>query len=345
MSASGGDPKLPVHPYLCGDSLPTSEQQPALTATVRYFTINREKLVSDYPYEISPSAGKKVHVEVFRIPYCEISGLGPPPADLRNSHLGDIYVDLSPAQYAVYGRVADGTWKRWYDPQPFHKTEAAIVKHPHFRHRLLWCSDAVGISWFVSTTVHSNQERAKLKGLVSADVDKTEETKWREAAAIIGIALGREGWQREWREGTARAGGDLAPLGDTVIERVVRGAARSREAQDAQSEGTRTELEDEKPALKEEICVLEKQLECAAQLVVAVEPKQFSEWMEKVVSDGIATARNKMDPKVREYWDLRTELAAGEEQLCKEETLLEDVQVALGLAISEHKQLKLSAGV
>lgn len=33
----------------------------------------------------------------------------------------------------------------------------------------------------------------------------------------------------------------------------------------------------------------------------------------------------------------------GEEQLCEEETLLEDVQVALGLAISEHKQLKCTA--
>jgi hypothetical protein len=283
--------------------LPTSEQQPALTATVRYFTINREKLVSDYPYEISPSAGKKAHVEVFRIPYCEISGLGPPPADLRNSHLGDIYVDLSPAQYAVYGRVADGTWKRWYDPQPFHKTEAAIVKHPHFRHRLLWCSDAVGISWFVSTTVHSNQERAKLKGLVSADVDKTEETKWREAAAIIGIALGEKDGSasgaraQHAREATSPLSVIPSSRESSAVPHVL-GKRKTRSQKEPERSAacpevkrykalllhSIQELEDEKPALKEEICVLEKQLECAAQLVVAVEPKQFSEWMEKVVS-------------------------------------------------------------
>jgi hypothetical protein len=62
-----------------------------------------------------------------------------------------------------------------------------------------------------------------------------------------------------------------------------------------------------------------------------------------------------MDPSVCEYWDLKTELAAGEfiaqhsdfsdhrpdeDERCKEETMLEDVQILLGLAISEHKQLK-----
>ncbi|KAJ7166085.1 hypothetical protein C8R46DRAFT_817125, partial [Mycena filopes] len=88
----------------------------------------------------------------YRVPYCEISGRGPPPADLTGAILGDVYIDLSPAEYAVYGRVANsGTpsidWKRWYDPQPGHKNDATVVKHPYFRSRYLWCSNATGVSW------------------------------------------------------------------------------------------------------------------------------------------------------------------------------------------------------
>ncbi|KAJ6544341.1 hypothetical protein B0H19DRAFT_1170389 [Mycena capillaripes] len=307
MSAAS---RAPRHPCLCGDPSPASAHQPGLITKICYFTINHEKLISDYPYEISPSPGKAPHVQLFHIPYWEISGRGPPPADLTGSNVGDIYIDVSPRQYAAYGKVADGSWKRWCDPQPLNKTEDIIVKHPHFRHRLLWCSDAKGVSWFVSTTVSSNQERAKEKGLVSLDAEKTEEARWREASAIIGEWLGESE-----RSHTATARRSTSPLSPPLESREsspvpvpVLGKRKTR-SQDVSApclDGKRYKtllqcsiqrLKDEKDELAEEICVLEKHLDSRPgpvqdQHLNVAEPKQFSEWMEKVIVDGIKTSRN-----------------------------------------------------
>ncbi|KAJ6514249.1 hypothetical protein C8R47DRAFT_1064018 [Mycena vitilis] len=57
-------------------------------------------------------------------------------------------------------------------------------------------------------------------------------------------------------------------------------------------------------------------------------------------SDGIKTSRDEMDPSVREYWDLTAELTADEVERLEEESMLEDAQILLGVAISEHKHLK-----
>ncbi|KAJ7733290.1 hypothetical protein B0H16DRAFT_1232501, partial [Mycena metata] len=105
----------------------------------------------------------------YRVPYCEISGRGPPPDDLTDATLGDIYIDTSPEEYALYGKVAEpganleSGWKRWFDPRPGKKMDAVVVslfdfslppalnavqvKHPYFSDRLLWCSSATGINW------------------------------------------------------------------------------------------------------------------------------------------------------------------------------------------------------
>ncbi|KAF7331115.1 hypothetical protein MVEN_02451800 [Mycena venus] len=322
-----------THPYLRGDPLPASAQQPGLSATIRYFTVTREKLISDYPYEISPSPSAKSHIDVFRIPYCEISGRGPPPADLTGSHLGDIYIDLSPERYAAYGKVADGTWKRWYDPQPSHKTEEVIVKHPHLKHRLLWCSDATGISC------------------------KTEDTKWREASAIISVSLGEP--EEQNNPIRRRSTSPLSPLVESrqpsplpvLGKRKTRGQEeRERSAICPEAKRYKAllqrsiqQLTDEKKALAKEICVLEKQQLDSSPHSDVVDPGRFSKWTEKVVLDGMKTCRKEMDPHVREYWDLNAELVADEEERSKEEGMLEDAQILLGQAISEHKQLKLLA--
>jgi hypothetical protein len=292
MSSNPAASKACAHPCLRGDPLPASVEQPDLTVNIRYFTVTLEKLVSDYPYEISPSQGKVPHIQLYHIPYCEISGRGPPPADMTGSSLGDIYIDLSPDQYAAYGKVVDDVWKRWYDPQPAHRTEDLLVKHPHFRNRMLWCSDCKGkgISWFVSTTVSGHQERAKAKGLVSLDVEKTEETRGREAAAIIG----------EWMSGQEIIAGSrsTSPLSPPLESRessplLVLGKRKTRDHEE-RSAAKRykallrrliQQLRHEKDELAEEICVLEKHFESNPQdpqLSVA-DPKQFSEWMEKVI--------------------------------------------------------------
>ncbi|KAF8130048.1 hypothetical protein K438DRAFT_1999577 [Mycena galopus ATCC 62051] len=344
------------HPYLRGAPFPTSTQQPGLKAIMRHFNVTSEKLISDsdYPYQISSSPGKKAHFESFRIPYCEISGRGPPPTDLHGSHLGDVYLDRSPTQYAAYGRVADGTWKRWYDPQPLHKREDTIVRHPYFRSRLLWCSDSQGISWFVVTTVSANQERAKLKGLVSAEAEKTEETKWREASALIGLSLGEHEEQgsashAEVRTRTRRFTSPLSLSPPPVL-----GKRKTRSQKDRERSATCPEtkrykallqrsiqqLKDEKAELTQEICALEKHLKSDPPLKAVAEPQQFSEWAGKVVEDGIKEGRKKMDPVVREYWDLIADLAADGVQLNKERKETDQIQILLGKKISEHLKLQ-----
>ncbi|KAJ7983157.1 hypothetical protein DFH06DRAFT_716311 [Mycena polygramma] len=348
--ASSGTSRARMHPCLRGDPLPTSAQQPDLTAHVRYFTVTNEKFLSEYPYEVPPSPGKLAHVQRFHIPYLEISGLGPPPTDLNGSNLGDIYIDRSPGQFAAYGKVADGSWKRWYDPQPSYKTDT--VKHPYFRSRLLWCSDASGMCWFSSTTVSFHQEKAKEKGYVSLDAEKTEETRWREAAAILGAWLGEPGEEKGFNRSCARH--STSPLSAPTDSREssplpVLGKRKVRGPDKQGADGKRYKallrssiqrLQDENDELAEEIGILEKFFD-SPQLSVA-EPKQFSEWVEKVVADGIKMSRNEMDPSVREYWDLTAELTADEVERLKEESMLEDAQILLGLAISEHKHLKRS---
>ncbi|KAJ6506386.1 hypothetical protein C8R47DRAFT_1241760 [Mycena vitilis] len=348
--ASSGTSKARMHPCLRGDPLPTSAQQPDLSAYVRYFSVTNEKFLSDYPYEVPPSPGKRAHVQRFHIPYLEISGLGPPPADLNGSNLGDIYIDRSPGQFAAYGKVADGSWKRWHDPQPSYKTDTPTVKHPHFRNRLLWCSDTSGMCWFTSTTVSFHQEKAKEKGYVSLDAEKTEETRWREAAAILGAWLGEPGEEKGYNRSCARR--STSPLSAPTDSREssplpLLGKRKVRGSEKQGIDGKRYKallrssiqrLEDENDELAEEIGILEKFFD-SPQLSVA-EPKQFSEWVEKIVADGIKTSRDEMDPSVREYWDLTAELTADEVERLKEESMLEDAQILLGVAISEHKHLK-----
>ncbi|KAJ7775668.1 hypothetical protein DFH07DRAFT_1056820 [Mycena maculata] len=348
----------PSHPCLSENNpAPSSAQQPGLKADVRHFTVTGDSIFSDYPYHIAgPSKGK-----LFLIPYYEITGLGPPPDDLTGSTAGDVYLDLSPEQYAAYGRIADGTWKRWYDPQPGHKTDDIIVKHPHFRGRLLWASDARGVSWFVSTTVASNQLRAKERGAISQEAPKTEETRWREASGLIDVALSA----REACEATAaasnpgpRAARLSSPLSPPFESRepspafgmpsqVLGKRKRGRQLEHFELNDSIEQLKDAKAVLSDEIAVLQKQLDLSLQESDA-EQMVFTGWVEKVIQAGLKsqcyTTQDGLDPSVREYCALQAELAADEAECSKEESILEDVQISLGLAISEHKKLKQSSG-
>ncbi|KAJ7476839.1 hypothetical protein B0H11DRAFT_1302026 [Mycena galericulata] len=347
----------PPHPCLPGNPLPSSAQQPGLTATIRHFMVTLESLVSDYPYEVSPSPGKAAHKQFYHIPYYEISGIGPPPADLAGSIAGDIYLDLSPEQYAAYGRIADGSWKRWFDPQPLHKIDDIIVKHPHFRSRLMWCSDASGMSWFVKTTVSSNQERARERGVVAQDVRKTEETRWREASALIEAGLRAQ--QAQETQVVSRAQRFTSPLSPPFDSREpspvqILGKRKTRSSLAERCEeadpykvllqDSIERLREAKAALSEEISTLQKQLDARSQesKISIVEQTDFTAWVEKIVKAGVRSQRNGMNPSIREFCDLEAELAADEAEYSKEDSRREDAQILLGLAISEHKKLQQS---
>ncbi|KAJ7688291.1 hypothetical protein B0H17DRAFT_1203099 [Mycena rosella] len=177
-----------IHPCFRGDPPPSSVQQPSLTAAVRYLHLER-KIPSDYPYDIALTGGKQANTMGYNVPYHYITGLGPLPTDLTGSHIGDVYVDLTEGRFAAYGRIADGSWKRWYDPQPQGRTEGVLVKHPYFHPRMLWCSEVNGLSWFVKTTAARSQETAKNRGFVSSNLSKSEEVRWAEASVLIGMGL------------------------------------------------------------------------------------------------------------------------------------------------------------
>jgi hypothetical protein len=125
---------------------------------------------------------------------------------------------------------------------------------------------------------------------VSLDVEKTEETRGREAAAIIG----------EWMSGQEIVAGSrsTSPLSPPLESRessplLVLGKRKARDHEERSAakrykallRRSIQQLRHEKDELAEEICVLEKHFESNPQdpqLSVA-DPKQFSEWMEKVI--------------------------------------------------------------
>ncbi|KAJ7165678.1 hypothetical protein C8R43DRAFT_987282 [Mycena crocata] len=269
-----------THPCHRGNPPPASKQQPSLKAEIRHFTVTLEKLVSDYPYDITPSSSVGAKGQqlrgVYNIPYYEISGIGPPPSDLTGSNPGDIYLDMSPGRYAAYGQVADSSWKRWYDPQPCHKTESTVVKHPHLQNRFLWCCPS-GVSWFVSTTVATSQERAKDRNMVSQDWKKDDETRWREASALIGAAqLGPKVVPKRSPSLSPSLGSPSSFLGK-----------RKERSYRSMLQNSIRRLEEEKCHLQEEIEELEKKCQDA----MAGEPDDFAQWVESIIADGIVASR------------------------------------------------------
>ncbi|KAJ7740561.1 hypothetical protein B0H16DRAFT_54303 [Mycena metata] len=357
-----------THPCLRG-ILPASETQRGLIAKPCHFTINNKNHISDYPYDINPFQGKwhspKSNYEQYHVSYCKISGRGPPPADLTNATPGDIYIDLSPEAYAVYGKVAasesGSAWKRWFDPQPKLRDDAVMVKHPYFHNRVLWCSPTSGINWFAADAVRPIQDRAVEARLVSTIAGKTEATKWKEAAAVIGMSLNpSRGKGSRPRVQARRSISPLSPALDSREPSPLTGKRKTRHQgapDESESRSTLTFLEGERykavlrglaqrfrterNEIAEDVRALEEYLASNPPPPLDVpQSKEFSELIEKVLARGIESYTHELDPGVREYCDLQAELAAVEAQRSNEECILEDMQISLGLAIFEHKRLK-----
>nr|GAT46148.1 predicted protein [Mycena chlorophos] len=98
----------------------------------RTFPTTPDALAPNHPYTLDTSR------QSTQVPFVEFRGTGPPPPNVGQP--GDVYVDLTPSQYALYWRDRNGRdpgpWRRWtsllLDQVPLYKY---LVAHP-------WADDA-----------------------------------------------------------------------------------------------------------------------------------------------------------------------------------------------------------
>lgn len=74
------------------------------------------------------------------VSYSFITGIGEPSPDLGLA--GDIYLDMTPSSYQLYGKVIG--WQRWFSP----RETTALVQHPEYGYHFLWCSvEYMSMGW------------------------------------------------------------------------------------------------------------------------------------------------------------------------------------------------------
>ncbi|KAJ7587492.1 hypothetical protein C8J56DRAFT_890403 [Mycena floridula] len=66
------------------------------------------------------------------VTYCEFHGIGPPEQTLGNS--GDVYLDLTPQAYELYGKTNRG----WVKFQPDLEAGNPMIPHPNYPSMYLW---------------------------------------------------------------------------------------------------------------------------------------------------------------------------------------------------------------
>lgn len=164
------------HPYAINPP-PVSHVQPQLKAKLKEILV--AVLPSQYPFHLEPVKGR------YRIPYFQFSDRGPPAEDLDVGTEGDVYLDLTPGAYNLYGKTANG-WQRWSDPNeslPSRKGPGGqwpdgdwVVKHPHLEDYALWVvlsrtGRTTGhISWYRGTSsARESRVTANKKGLIRGD--------------------------------------------------------------------------------------------------------------------------------------------------------------------------------
>ncbi|KAJ7683833.1 hypothetical protein B0H17DRAFT_1204820 [Mycena rosella] len=175
-----------VHPC-ASNPYPESVVQPSLIAELKELKVPKEDIPPDYPYIIHRGNVR------YRVPYFEFYGMGP-PSNLDVGGGGDVYIDITPDQKALWGHTAQG-WKRWLDigDSSLGKTSGDrwVVSHPFFDYSL-WISTRGGlhIAWIKhgSPVVRETRRWAVQQGLLNIPlqgVRKEEETAYREAAAML----------------------------------------------------------------------------------------------------------------------------------------------------------------
>ncbi|KAA1477472.1 hypothetical protein DENSPDRAFT_844644 [Dentipellis sp. KUC8613] len=121
---------------------PASHSPTPFTFTRRHFSV---KTVPDtFPYDVPTDNGLQIH-------YFEFRGKCPPPSDV--GHPGDVWLDLTPGNYALYACMhAPGQWARWPGPR---KAKKQMFAHPLLPGRYLWCTRK-HVLWYTCDGIRKN---------------------------------------------------------------------------------------------------------------------------------------------------------------------------------------------
>ncbi|KAJ7650993.1 hypothetical protein FB45DRAFT_889288 [Roridomyces roridus] len=176
---------------------PTSRVQPQIKVELKNFLAGNT-LPTGYPYQLKP----EVSNQRYRIPYFQFSDTRPPARNLDVGTAGDVYFDLTPGAYGLYGKTASG-WQRWFDPGEGLGNQwpdaSWLVRHPHITDRALWAVPSKthagtghgSISWFRGpSSAREGRSTARQRGIVSRDLQtKKEKEKLGEASKVLEYVL------------------------------------------------------------------------------------------------------------------------------------------------------------
>ncbi|KAJ7775655.1 hypothetical protein DFH07DRAFT_1056810 [Mycena maculata] len=186
---------------------PVSRIQPHITSTQKEITV--PALPARYPYHLELVNGS------YRIPYLQFLGRGPPTENLDVGTPGDVYLDLTPGAFALYGKTATG-WQRWYDSGDTfqgNKWPDAdwVVKHPHLDDFGLWVTfsqtdgEPGHIRWYKGTGSPKNARSMALKLGVSkkSRFKVNGDQKVVESSAVLEYVFGGRKLERDLTSGSS----------------------------------------------------------------------------------------------------------------------------------------------
>jgi hypothetical protein len=172
----------PQHPCLTNPN-PKSAIQPDLIVLPRTFQHRHlSKHKKNYPYDLETSE--------FTVHFFEFRGYGSPPTDVGTP--GDIYIDMTLDDYALYAMVTPSSWKQW---DGHRRTYSFItgkdwfsfigIDHPVLQERMLWVTDR-NVVWATLKSIEKDH-RSKLWTVYAGDfLDKLMEYELREIKNLGG---------------------------------------------------------------------------------------------------------------------------------------------------------------
>lgn len=109
-------------------------------------SISRQSFLLIYPVVGGQGGPKPFH----NVQYDEYQCIGVPTRHFQGN-IGDLYIDTTPGNYALYAKTSTGEWEKW--PGPLSITNA--LRHPLYPHYVLWCHPLTRtISWFFDLLVN-----------------------------------------------------------------------------------------------------------------------------------------------------------------------------------------------
>jgi hypothetical protein len=162
---------LPPHPCFAKPKLQSLINPEAqITSTLKDFMV--DALPKDYPYSLDKMP-KHESRYMYRIPFFEFRGQGPPPCDIGSD--GDVYVDMTPERPALYAK-AKTEWRQWAGP-PIEWNIGALFSHPHFEgrghqgaDRQLWCNGRK-IIWYSTGSAQNHWRHLSRSGVLNPAIE------------------------------------------------------------------------------------------------------------------------------------------------------------------------------